>query len=158
FSGTSLSRTLFTFGHVAKRFQPRSHSFLIGHSFGGLMLERTFQNAAIGELIEAWPWGDPERAKVAKANPLPFDTIVLVSSAAPSIYAKQFQSFLAAHGRTMLRDRVVGANSPVFFSLTSSGDWATGITHPLANTFCFLVPSLRRRYRGDDFILESSPA
>ena len=39
-----------------------------------------------------------------------------------------------------------------------SGDWATGITHPLANTFCFLVPSLRRRYRGDDFILESSPA
>ena len=158
FSGTSLSRTLFTCGHVAKRFDRDSHVFLIGHSFGGLMLERTFQNAAIGELIKAWPWGDREAAKLTKANPLPFDTVVLVSSAAPSIYAKQFQSFLAAHGRTMLRDGVTGANSPIFFSLTSSGDWATGKTHPLANTFCFLVPSLRRRYRGDDFILEPNPA
>jgi hypothetical protein len=153
FSGTSLSRTLFTCAHVAKRFQPHSHVFLIGHSFGGLMLERTFQNAAIGELVMAWPWGDPEKIKTAKANPLPFDTVLLVNSAAPSIYAKQFQSFLAAHRTTMLRDGVPGANSPVFFSLTSSGDWATGKTHRLANTFCFLLPTLRRNYRADDFIL-----
>jgi hypothetical protein len=152
-SGTSLSRTIITCAHVAKRFRPRSHVFLIGHSFGGLMLERTFQNATIGELTKAWPWGDPELIKAAKANPLPFDTVVFVNSAAPSIYAKQFQSFLAAHGHAMFRYNVVGANSPVFFSLTSSGDWATGITHPLANTFCFLLPTLRRKYSGDDFIL-----
>ena len=88
--------------------------------------------------------------------PLPFDTVLLVNSAAPSIYAKQFQSFLAAHGRAMSRYKVLGANSPVFFSLTSSGDWATGKTHWLANTICFLLPTLRRKYRGDDFILASS--
>ncbi|HEV2806126.1 MAG TPA: hypothetical protein VGW57_14480 [Chthoniobacterales bacterium] len=153
FSGTSLSRTLFTCAHVAKRYRSRSYVFLIGHSFGGLMLERTFQNAAIGDLISAWPWGDPAKRPKTKANPLPFDTVLLVNSAAPSIYAKQFQSFLAAHGRTMARDDIEGANSPVFFSLTSSGDWATGKTHRLANTFCFLIPTLRRKYRGNEFIL-----
>jgi hypothetical protein len=154
-SGTSLSRTIITCAHVAKRFRPRCHVFLIGHSFGGLMLERTFQNASIGELIMAWPFGEQESSEDIKANPLPFDTVLLVNSAAPSIYAKQFQSFLAAHGHAMFRYKVVGANSPVFFSLTSSGDWATGKTHRLANTFCFLLPTLRRKYRGDDFILAS---
>jgi hypothetical protein len=156
FSGTSLSRTLFTCSHVAK-LRPNSHVFLIGHSFGGLMLERTFQNATIGELIMVWPWGDEEKIKAARANPLPFDTVLLVNSAAPSIYAKQFQSFLAAHRGTMERDNIPGANSPIFFSLTSSGDWATGKTHRLANTFSFLIPTLRRIYRGDDFILAPAP-
>jgi len=152
-SGTSLSRTIITCAHVAKRFRPESHVFLIGHSFGGLMLERTFQNATVGELIKSWPFGNQEKSAETKANPLPFDTVVLVNSAAPSIYARQFQSFLAGHGHAMSRYHVVGANSPVFFSLTSSGDWATGIIHPLANTFCFLLPTLRRKYKGDDFIL-----
>lgn len=152
-SGTSLSRTIMTCAHVAKRFKPECHVFLIGHSFGGLMLERTFQNATIGELIMAWPFGKDVSNADIKANPLPFDTVLLVNSAAPSIYAKQFQSFLAAHGHAMFRYKVVGANSPVFFSLTSSGDWATGKTHWLANTFCFLLPTLKRKYRGDDFIL-----
>ena len=152
-SGTALSRTIMTCARVAKRFLPRSHVFLIGHSFGGLMLERTFQNATVGELIMAWPFHALETGAEAQANPLPFDTVLLVNSAAPSIYARQFQSLLAAHGHAMSRYKVTGANSPVFFSLTSSGDWATGITHPLANRLCFLLPTLRRKYRGDDFIL-----
>ena len=152
-SGTSLSRTIITCAHVAKRFRPGSQVFLIGHSFGGLMLERTFQNATVGELIKAWPFGAEEISEETKPNPLPFDVVVLVNSAAPSIYAKQFQSFLAGHGHAMARYNVVGANSPVFFSLTSSGDWATGKTHRLANTLCFLLPTLRRKYKGDDFVL-----
>ncbi len=152
-SGTSLSRTIVTCAHVAKRFQPQSQVFLIGHSFGGLMLERTFQNATIGELIMSWPFGNEARRPETKPNPLPFDTVVLVNSAAPSIYAKQFQSLLAGHGHAMARYNVEGANSPVFFSITSEGDSATGKIHPLANTFCFLLPTLRRKYRGDDFIL-----
>jgi len=153
-SGTSLSRTIMTCAHVAKRFSQQCHVFLIGHSFGGLMLERTFQNATIGELIMTWPFRKDVSSKDVKPNPnpLPFDTVLLVNSAAPSIYAKQFQSFLAAHGHAMSRYKVTGANSPVFFSLTSSGDWATGKIHRLANTFCFLLPTLRRKHRGDDFI------
>jgi hypothetical protein len=154
-SGTSLSRTLFTCAHVAKRFLPTADVFLIGHSFGGLMLERTFQNACIGELTMSWPWGDAERLKHAKANPLPFDTVLLVNSAAPSIYAKQFQSYCAAHRQALKLDNVADSNLPVFLSLTSSADNATGKIHPLANTFCFLIPTLRRRFKGCEFILAS---
>ncbi len=157
FSGTSLSRTIFSCAHAAKRYRPKGQVFLIGHSFGGLLLERTFQNATIGELSKAWAWGDPAQISETQANPLPFDTVLLVNSAAPSIYAKQFQSYMAAHRQAMVRDKIRGANSPIFFSLTSTGDWATGKTHPLANRFCGILPTLRRKYWGGDFILEALP-
>ena len=104
------------------------------------MLERTFQNATVGEFIMAWPFRADETGAEAQANPLPFDTVLLVNSAAPSIYARQFQSLLAAHGHAMSRYHVTGANSPVFFSLTSSGDWATGITHRWRIGFAFCCP------------------
>jgi hypothetical protein len=156
FSGTSLSRTLFSCALAAKRNVRDCETLLIGHSFGALMLERTFQNAAISALTAAWSWGHPERA--TEVNPLPFDTVLLVNSAAPSIYAKQFQSYLAAHRQAMVDARVPHANVPIIFSLTSTTDWATGLTHPLANSLCFLVPSLRRQYLGTDFTLERVPA
>ena len=152
FSGTQLSRTVFSCAFAAKRSAPDAQVLLIGHSFGGLMLERTVQNAAIGELTEAWPWGlEHENPRV---NPLPFDTILILNSAAPSIYAKQFQSYLAAHRQAMIDQHVRQANTPFVFSLTSAADWATGVTHPIANSLSFLVPSLRRKYAGSDFALE----
>ncbi len=157
FSGTALSRTLVSCAHVAKRYQADSQVSLIGHSLGGLLLERTFQNATIGELTKEWPFGDSVRIKNADANPLPFDTVLLVNSAAPSIYAKQFQSYLAAHRQAMVRDNIVGANAPIFISLTSTGDWATGKIHRWANALSFLLPTLRRNYCGADFILATSP-
>jgi hypothetical protein len=157
FSGTGISRTIFSCALAAKRGQVDSQVLLIGHSFGGLMLERTFQNAAISELTEAWPWGDPKRAG-QHINPLPFDTVLIVNSAAPSIYAKQFQSYLAAHRQAMMRAHVRHADTPIVFSLTSSADWATGILHPAANLLCFLLPTLWRKYRGDDFALVPGPA
>ena len=152
FSGTQLSRSVFSCALAAKQTKPDCEVLLMGHSFGGLMLERTVQNAAIGELTQAWPWGK-ERPDTP-ANPLPFDTILLVNSAAPSIYAKQFQSYLAAHRQAMVDARTPHADSPFVFSLTSTADWATGLTHPIANWFTFLLPSLRRLYSGADFTLE----
>jgi hypothetical protein len=157
FSGTGISRTIFSCALAAKRSQGDRQVLLIGHSFGGLMLERTFQNAAISRLTEAWPWGDPKKAG-ENINPLPFDTVLIVNSAAPSIYAKQFQSYLAAHRQAMMRAHVRHADTPIVFSLTSSADWATGILHPAANMLCFFLPTLWRKYRGDDFALEPGPA
>ena len=156
FSGTALSRTVFSCAYAAKRSTGDRQVLLMGHSFGGLMLERTFQNAAIGQLAEAWPWGEPNEAG-KHVNPLPFDTVLLVNSAAPSIYAKQFQSYLAAHRQAMASAHVPHANTPFMFSLTSSADWATGVVHPVANVLSFLVPTLWRNYRGDDFVLERLP-
>jgi hypothetical protein len=152
FSGTQLSRSVFSCAFAAKRNAGDCQVLLMGHSFGGLMLERTIQNATIGELTEAWPWG-AERPSTP-VNPLPFDTVLIVNSAAPSIYAKQFQSYLAAHRQAMVDAGTPGANTPFVFSVTSTGDLATGLTHPIANSLSFLVPSLRRIYLGSDFALE----
>src|SRR5262249_36165963 len=110
FSGTQLSRTVFSCAFAAKRNAADCQVLMMGHSFGGLMVERTVQNAAIGELTEAWPWGAETPA--TRVNPLPFDTILILNSAAPSIYAKQFQSYLAAHRQAMVDARVPHANTP----------------------------------------------
>src|SRR5215471_209054 len=91
FSGTALSRTIFSCAFAAKRGRSDCQVMLLGHSFGALLLERTFQNAAISQLTAAWPWGTSDEA--SPVNPLPFDTVLLVNSAAPSIYAKQLQGY-----------------------------------------------------------------
>jgi hypothetical protein len=156
FSGTALSRTIFSCADAVRREQADCQVVLAGHSFGGLMLERTFQNAAISQLVGAWPWGQPPPGQ--QVDPLPFNTILLINSAAPSIYAKQFQGFLAAHRQAMVAQHVPDADVPIVFSMTSSADWATGLAHPAANALAGLLPTLWRWYRGDDFILEDVPA
>ena len=95
---------------------------LAGHSFGALLLERTFQNAAISQLTAAWPWG--ESNAMSPVNPLPFDTVLLVNSAAPSIYAKQLQGYLAAHRQAMLRAHVPRARREARVDLPAARDGA----------------------------------
>jgi hypothetical protein len=46
-----------------------------------------------------------------------------------------------------------GYNAPIFISITSEADWATGKTHPLGNCMAGMSPTLWRDYRADDFIL-----
>ncbi|MBL8376751.1 MAG: hypothetical protein JNM79_02680 [Burkholderiales bacterium] len=154
-AGTSFSRTVFTCAHIAKRFA-HNRVLLIGHSFGGLMLERTVQNAVVGELIGAWP---SSNHAPHGANPLPFDLLLSVNSAAPSIYARQFQSLMAAHYRAMQGSNppsteVPGTGQPVFVSITSEADWATRVAHRVANSLAWVNPALRRKYRADDYILD----
>ena len=154
FAGTALSRTIFTCAHMAKQ-KGGSGVFLMGHSFGGLMLERSVQNAALGELIDAWPWSD---TAPREPNPLPFDMVLLLNTASPSIYAKQFQSCLAAHRAAMLRPgpgrTAVGTDAPIYISPTSEADWATGLVHPFGNCLAPFVPTLQHDFRADDFILD----
>ena len=157
-SGTAVSRTIYTCAHTAKRHgaKERNRVFLMGHSFGALLLERTFMNATLGELTKEWAWG--ETSSNTNANPLPFDTVLLVNSAAPSIYAKQFQGYLAAHRQAMVRAGVPGADAPIFISLTSEADGATGKIHRLGNLFAGGSPTLKHDYYGyEDFILKKNP-
>jgi hypothetical protein len=68
----------------------------------------------------------------------PFDLIVFLNSAAPSLYAKQLGEFLQLDHKTSARPRIV--------SITSTGDWATGILHPLGNWAKRFAPDLQRQY------------
>jgi hypothetical protein len=117
------------------------------------MLEQSFAPASLARLTAEWPWDDEELIRQAKANPLPFDLVMLVNSAAPSIYAKQFYGYMVAHREALVRNGVAGADAPLVISLTSEADWATGVVHNYGNLLAPLYPSLWRSYDGRDFIL-----
>jgi hypothetical protein len=117
------------------------------------MLEQSFAPASLARLTAEWPWDDEELIKRAQANPLPFDLVLLVNSAAPSIYAKQLYGYMVAHRAALARNGIVGADAPLVISLTSRADWATRVTHKYGNVLAPLYPSLWRSYDGGDFIL-----
>jgi hypothetical protein len=155
-SGISLIRTIFTCGYTARRYgsdEAPNRVFLMGHSFGALMLEQSFAPASLSRLTAEWPFDDDELIKTASANPLPFDLVLFVNSAAPSIYAKQFHDYMVAHRGALVRKGIVGAEAPLVISLTSSADSATGKIHRWGNFLAPLYPSLWRNYDGKDFIL-----
>jgi hypothetical protein len=155
-SGVSIIRTIFTCGHAARRYSiddKPNQVFLMGHSFGALMLEQSFTPASLARLTAEWPWDDEELIKQARANPLPFDLVLLVNSAAPSIYAKQLYGYMVAHRAALARNGIIGVDAPLVISLTSRADWATRVTHKYGNILAPLYPSLWRSYDGGDFIL-----
>jgi hypothetical protein len=158
-SGVSIIRTIFTCGHTARRYSKcdaPNRIFLMGHSFGALMLEQSFAPASLARLTAEWPWDDEEAIARARANPLPFDLVMLINSAAPSIYAKQLYNYMVAHQRALSRNKIVGADAPLVISLTSVADSATLVAHKWANVLASLYPSLWREYDGSDFILATN--
>ena len=109
----------------------RHRVFVIGHSFGALLLEQAIGQASVGLIASEW-----NQAK--RDARWPFDLIVFLNSAAPSLYAKQLGEFLQFDRKTSARPRIV--------SITSTGDWATGFFHPLGNWAKRFAPDLQRPY------------
>ena len=84
---------------------------LIGHSFGAYVIEKT-----VLQSISTIP---PQMAAgSASTITPPADLVILLNSAAPAIYAKEFMEFLKWHS-------VGTAQSPFVISVSSEGDWAT---------------------------------
>jgi len=155
-SGVSLIRSVYTIGQTVQHYSMKgreNRAFLLGHSFGALMLEQSFAPASLASLTAEWPWENEDMRSKARINPLPFDLTLLVNSAAPSIYAKQYHGAMVAHREALARHKVVGSDAPLVISLTSEADQATATAHKIANTFAPLKPSLWRSYEGKDFIL-----
>jgi hypothetical protein len=117
--------------------------FILGHSFGALLLEQAIGQASVGLLMSEWT-RDKSDAR------WPFDLIVFLNSAAPSLYAKQLGEFLQYDHRRTAKPRIV--------SITSTGDWATGIFHPLGNAFKRFAPDLQRQYYPNGKYKEPVPA
>ncbi len=149
-SGLPMARAIFTYASAAKDYgqKPENEVFVAGHSMGALMLERALGQALTGSVVMEW-WNGGAKAAAQKKPALPFDFILFLNSAAPSIYAKEMRDFLEANRAAQNRDP--GRNAPVIVSLTSTADSATGAIYPLANTFAPLRPSLKRRYTSGIF-------
>jgi hypothetical protein len=89
------------------------YTVLLGHSFGGLIVERSVAHAINAEIHGH---ADADRS-------MPADLVIAVNPAADSILARQM---IAA-----LYSRKTEGTRPLFVSITSTGDWATGSVFPI---------------------------
>jgi hypothetical protein len=120
-----------------------SLSVIVGHSFGGLVLERTLTQAVAAQLLSQ----EAERLERQRRNEEQLggnlvkpvtDLIVLVNEAAPATESKQLLDLLLHHRIQLCVGNEVDPktgrcmeNQPLFLSITSTGDWATGLTLPI---------------------------
>ena len=127
----------------------QSTTILIGHSFGGLLLEKALSQALAAKMIS-------EDAQGGGSFTAPADLVVLLNSASESIYAKEMIDMLrrrAPSGSTGPRE--ISAKHPLIFSITSKADWATKILFPIGTQISNAF-GLFRRYEWDTRYGESS--
>ncbi len=92
------------------------YTILIGHSFGGLVVERAVAHALDEKM----------HGRNAKGAEMPADLTLVWNPASDSILSRQILAAL---------DQWQTANTrPLFVSVTSTADWATGTMFPLATT------------------------
>lgn len=91
----------------------RNYTVLLGHSFGGLIVERSVAHAVNAEIHGH---ADSDRS-------MPADLMIAVNPAADSVLARQM---IAA-----LYSRETENTRPLFVSMTSMADWATGTFFPI---------------------------
>ena len=146
-AGAPLARTVFACANVAKKRNSRNRVFVMGHSMGALLLEKSVGQAIVGQLAAENPWFDV--TAVSKVNPTPFDLMLFVNSAAPSTHSKQLSDVLWGHQQALKKMKPVPphADAPLIMSVTSEADSATGKVHPLGNLLAGLSPSLQRRHK-----------
>src|SRR5213076_1706468 len=91
----------------------KQYTVLLGHSFGGLIVERSVAHAVNAEIHGH---ADSDRS-------MPADLLITVNPASDSILARQMI--------TALYSRKTENTRPLFVSITSTGDWATGTFFPI---------------------------
>jgi len=91
----------------------KQYTVLLGHSFGGLIVERSVAHAINAEI----------HGHVDTDRSLPADLVIVVNPASDSILARQM---IAA-----LYSRRTEGTRPFFVSITSTGDSATGLAFPV---------------------------
>ncbi|PYL77151.1 MAG: hypothetical protein DMF26_04940 [Verrucomicrobia bacterium] len=96
-----------------KHGRARNYTVLLGHSFGGLIVERAVAHAVNAEIHGH---ADSDRS-------MPADLMIAVNPASDSILARQMMAALYSRRTEHTR--------PLFVSITSTGDWATGMFFPI---------------------------
>jgi hypothetical protein len=129
-----------------------SNLIVIGHSFGGRVLEKVMTPYLESLLLrdDHHPAGalcvshnDDPHATIH--GPLPTLT-VLLNEAAPATDAKQFLDFLKCHDVQFQKE---GRNFPLFLSITSDGDWANHVFLPLGQSLARIKMKTRTYCTGN---------
>jgi hypothetical protein len=96
-SALPMARAIFTYASAAKAYGAKLNNkvMVMGHSMGALLLERSLGQAMTGSIVMEW-WHGASQQEAQNKPALPFDFILFLNSAAPSIYAKEMRDFLEA--------------------------------------------------------------
>lgn len=125
-AGTPVTETIFELIRQARRRAPgASKTVVIGHSFGALVLEKAMAQAVAGSVLaqDAQAGGGSFSA--------PADLVLLVNSAAESIYAKELTDMFRIVGQR----GHINPERPLLVSLTSESDTATSGWFPVGTFF-----------------------
>ena len=140
-SSTPITEAIFTLIRTARRDTPGiSRTIVIGHSFGALVLEKALAQALVGTLLYEEPF--VPGVKKTRTNRVfkPADLILLVNSAAESIYSKEMID--------MYRETTPPLGAPHVIMISSEADRATGVAFPigtkLSNIPKFLTGAFRQ--------------
>jgi hypothetical protein len=127
---------------------PDSKCVLVGHSMGGLVLEKTLGPAIVTALVAA--------ERTATPAPLQYDLIVSANPSVEALYSKQLIDIFKRGGtRLFLEDEhgeLTDARGPLLVSITSEADEVTRWIFP----FAMGVNSVFVRYR--DYSDRESPS
>ncbi|HMD22216.1 MAG TPA: alpha/beta hydrolase [Alloacidobacterium sp.] len=177
--GASLSSAL---TQIATRTHENEHALAIyiGHSFGGLLLERTLSEATASQIAQttiftqeanAAPKGSQEATEKAVAAKLATDAradlVIFINPAGAATEAKQMLDFLtyngysyqptvqneAAEGRAAVPTSNQSDDRPLFVSLTSTTDLATKVAMPIGHWW----PDLQFKGSGSFRTLNQEP-
>jgi hypothetical protein len=140
-SSNTITEAIFRLVYEARHRPQRSRTVLIGHSFGALVLERSVEQAMTGALLTS-------NATV------PADFILLVNSAAESIYTKEMRDMMVSSlhfekaSKCYMRPdekECAYKDEARIISVTSETDRATGWAFPLGAGI-FNAAKLYREY------------
>ena len=125
-SSTPITEAIFTLIRTARRDTPGiSRCIVIGHSFGALVLEKALAQALVGTLLYEEPFvPGVEKSRTDRVFK-PADLILLVNSAAESIYSKELID--------MYSDMTPLRGAPHVIMISSDADTATGLAFPIGN-------------------------
>jgi len=117
-----------------------SKCFLMGHSMGGLVLEKTVGPLAMAEVLAV--------SQTGESLPVAYDLIVSANPSTEALYTKQLVDVLKRTEVELVLEDPDGtlrpASGPLMVSFTVQGDGVTRLMVPLAMT----LNSVFVRYRG----------
>ena len=120
---------------------PDSNTVLIGHSFGGLLMEQALVQTIVGSVI---------REKTGRLD-LGVDLVLLINPASPSIRAKQLIEVFARERAKLYQVDSQGRRyeRPLMISVTSETDMATRALYPMGTSLGLIFT--RFRTYGSEF-------
>lgn len=140
----------------------RSLAIIVGHSFGGMVLERSLTQAVVGDILRQEAdrkeaqrrWINRKNKGLESADSqgpsddlrAPADLIAMVNEAAPATEAKQLLDLLKKHQMKLTVD---GVDQPLFLSITSEGDAATALLMPVGQYPSKITKKMRKYDKPD---------